>query len=81
MFCTKAAFSAHKPLQAVEPNVEFEALLRDVYNEMIHNAQYQGGAATLRSKHYTQHILDLNVSPHSWTCQLPMSREAEMLPK
>ncbi len=45
VFSTKAAFSTHKPLQAIEPNLEFRALLRDVYNEMIHNAQYQGGAA------------------------------------
>lgn len=48
VFCTKAAFSAHKPLQALEPKVEFGALLQDVCNEMIHNAQYQGGAAILR---------------------------------
>ena len=46
--CTKAELSTHKPLQAVVPNLEFGAPLRDVYNEMIHNAQYQGGAAILR---------------------------------
>ncbi len=48
VFCTKAAFSTHKPLRAVEPNVEFGAPLRGVYSEMIHNAQYQGGASILR---------------------------------
>lgn len=48
VFCTKATLSTHKPLQAVEPNVEFGALLQDIYNEMIHNAQYQGRKAILR---------------------------------
>lgn len=69
VFCTKPELSKRKPLQAVEPNLEFGALLQDVYNEMIHNAQYQGGTAILRWKPCAQHIMDLNVSPCCRTCQ------------
>lgn len=88
VFCTKATLSTHKPLQAVEPNVEFGALLQDIYNEIIHNVQYQGRKAILRWKHCTQHIMDLNVSPCCRTCQHPVLSlhwapcgEAEMSPE
>ena len=44
---TKAVLSPRKPLQAVEPK-SGNWSMQDVYNEVIHNAQYEGGAAIFR---------------------------------
>lgn len=61
----KAALSTHKPLQAFEPNLKCGALLRDVYSEVIHHAQYEGGVVLLNALY-----ISTAQSPCCRTCRL-----------